>query len=185
VQSKRVSPGYVLLGFLYGQSGYGYELHKRLRDEFGLIWHISQSQTYSIINRLITSGYISINTIVQEKLPSRQQLMLTEEGKKHFESWLETPTRCSVHAIRVEFVTRLYFAQLYDPESCQGMITDQLVEVDRGLKQLKTIKGNLPEDQAFNRLALDLRINLLTSIGSWLEDCKQEFNTSKQVRKIK
>ena len=35
--TARLSPEYVLLGFLYSQSGYGYELHKRLGDEFGFI----------------------------------------------------------------------------------------------------------------------------------------------------
>jgi len=174
-QNHRLSPEYVLLGFLYQHPGHGYELHRRLLDEFGFIWHVSQSQTYNILNRLEVQGYVSSTTLEQEKLPPRQLLHLSETGYQHFNTWLGTPTSCSVHAIRVEFITRLYFIHQYYPQKILETINIQSQEVQMGLIRLDEIRSNIPEDQAFNQLALDLRIKLLRSIISWLDECRKTF----------
>jgi DNA-binding PadR family transcriptional regulator len=169
---SRLSPEYVLLGFLYHQPGHGYDLHKRLTDEFSYIWHVSQSQTYSILKRLEAQGYIEATIVQQEKLPARQLLTLTEIGLDRFNTWLETPTPCSVHAIRVEFITRLYFIQQYQPDLIQEIIRRQMDEVVKGIQQLEETQSGMPGDQAFNHLALDLRIKLLSSIITWLDECR-------------
>lgn len=176
--NHRLSPEYVLLGFLYQHPGHGYELHRRLLEEFGFIWHVSQSQTYNILKRLEDQGHITSTTVEQEKLPPRQLLLLTDTGYHRFNTWLDTPTSCSVHAIRVEFITRLYFIHKYYPQKILETIRIQSQEVQIGLVQLDEICFNLPEDQAFNRLALDLRIKLLSSIISWLDECWKTFEPS-------
>lgn len=168
--SSRLSPEYALLGFLYQQPSHGYELHHRLLGEFGNIWHASQSQTYNILNRLETQGYITSTFVEQVKLPRRQVLQISEAGMKRFETWLNLPTKSSVHAIRVEFVTRLYFMQQYFPQNILEMIRIQRSVVNAGLVQLRENLANLTEDQTFDRLALELRIKLLTSVISWLDE---------------
>jgi DNA-binding PadR family transcriptional regulator len=174
-QIHRLSPEYVLLGFLYQHASHGYKLHRRLMDEFGYIWHVSQSQTYNILKRLEAQGYIISTSIQQEKLPPRQLLQLTETGLRRFTTWLDIPTKCSVHAIRVEFITRLYFIQQYQPQKAQEAVRIQTYEVQMGLNRLKEMRASLPKDQTFNNLALDLRIKLLSSIVSWLDECRDAF----------
>ena len=88
---------------------------------------------------------------------------------------LDTPTKCSVHAIRVEFITRMYFIQLYQPIKIQEVIRLQIREVQMGLHRLEEIHTNISDDQTFNHLALDLRIKLLSSIISWLDECLATF----------
>lgn len=178
--NARLSPEYVLLGFLFRQPGYGYELHKHLGDEFGFIWHVSQSQTYNILTRLVNQGYVSSEFIDQENIPPRHFLHITPSGVERFKLWLETPTSCSVHAIRVEFLTRLYFIQLYHPELIEQTIQQQVSEVTRGLERLNVQRRSLPEDQLFNHLALELRIQLLTSIINWLGECRIKLPASQQ-----
>jgi len=184
IESKhsRLSPEYVLMGFLYQHPGHGYDLHKQLSEEFGYIWHVSQSQTYNILKRLEAKGFITSTAIEQVKLPNRQLLHLTETGIQRFNAWLETPTQCSVHTIRVEFITRLYFLQHYQPQRVQDVIRTQINEVEMGLHRLDEIRTILPEDQAFNHLALDLRIKLLRSIFTWLDVCRDKF-TSNELTK--
>jgi len=169
----RLSPEFVLLGFLYNHPSHGYELNKQLAEEFGYIWHVSQSQTYNILNRLVLQGYITSIAHEQEKLPPRRLLYLTDAGVQHFNDWLSTPTRCSVHAIRVEFITRLYFTQLYYPQKAQEMFRIQFAAVGEGIKHLRELRANLPDDQTVNCLALDLRIKLLDSILGWLKECQE------------
>ena len=125
-------------------------------------------------------GYVTSTAIEQAKLPNRQLIQLTETGAQRFNAWLETPTQCSVHAIRVEFITRLYFLRQYQPHLVQGIIRTQINEVEKGLVRLEDTRVSLPEDQAFNHLALDLRIKLLSAIITWLDECSIKF-TSNQL----
>ena len=131
------SPEYALLGFLYSQPSHGYDLHRLLMAELGEIWHVSQSQTYNILKRLETQGYISSTTVEQEKLPAIQSLKITTAGRHRFEAWLETPTGSSVRAIRLEFITRLYFAQKLAPEKILPMLDAQATEVRKALTWLE------------------------------------------------
>lgn len=175
--NNRLSPEYALLGFLYRSPSHGYELHQRLMDQFGNIWHASQSQTYNILNRLEAQGYIHSRIVEQDKLPSRQQLQLTNAGAERFDTWLAQPTNPSVHAIRVEFITRLYFTRLYYPERSLEMIDAQITVVEGGISRLKQQLASLPERQLFNRLALELRVELLISVERWLKGCSQTLET--------
>jgi hypothetical protein len=89
-----------------------------------------------------------------------------------------------VHAIRVEFVTRLYFMQRYYPQNTPDMIRIQIDVVHAGLNQLQEDLADLPESQTFNRLALELRIKLLSSVISWLNGCLEAFDSKRSIGAI-
>ena len=140
-QAAALSPEYVLLGFLNQQPAHGYDLHERIEAELGQIWHISLSQTYNILNRLETQGYIAGVLQEQEKLPARKRFRLTAAGRRRFEDWLSTATESSTRAIRVEFITRLYFACAISPASARTVIDQQIVSTQDGLVHLQTLLG--------------------------------------------
>ena len=169
------SPEYALLGFLYRQPNHGYNLHQQLVSELGYVWHVSQSQTYNILKRLEAQGYVSSTIIEQEKLPPRQLLRITAAGRQRFEEWLGTPSGSSVRAIRVEFITRLYFAQKLFPAMIPAMIEAESFEVDTVLTRLEINRKNIPPQQTFNRLGLELRIQQLQSVRTWLIKCCKAF----------
>jgi DNA-binding PadR family transcriptional regulator len=166
-----LSPEYVLLGLLDRGPSHGYELHQKLASDLSEIWHLSQSQIYSILNRLEEQGYIRGVVIEQEKLPSKRSYKVTNAGQVHFEKWLFAPSRASVRAIRIEFTTRLYFSLARDPQLAVQLVSDQISETQGSLAKLSEVQSLLPEDQSFNRLGLDLRIRQLESILEWLETC--------------
>jgi DNA-binding PadR family transcriptional regulator len=167
-----LSPEYALLGLIAQQPAHGYELHQRLEAELGEIWHISLSQTYNILNRLEARGFIDGRQQEQDKLPARRQFRLTQAGSQRFEAWLSAPSGCSVRAIRVEFMTRLYFAQLRDPNLAKKLLDIQIAETRVGLEHLKFKATKIPEGLSFNRLGLQLRLQQLSSILDWLAECK-------------
>ncbi len=170
-----LSPEFALLGFLYERPSHGYDLHQQLVTELGFVWHISQSQTYNILNRLETRGDISSNVLEQEKLPPRQVLQITSKGRDRFDAWLEMPTGSSVRAIRLEFITRLYFVQRIAPEKIQPLLDSQSDEIFASINSLELIHARLPGDQTFNRLSLQLRIRQLKSVLDWLGECRKAF----------
>ncbi len=169
------SPEYALLGFLYEQPNHGYNLHRELADELGLIWHISQSQTYAILKRLQAQHFITASTVKQEKLPARQVLHITPAGRRRFDHWLRTASGSSSRAIRLEFITRLYFAHKLFPETIPTMLEDQSAEIEAALQRLGKKLTSIPPEQTFNRLGLELRLRQLHSIREWLNECRQIF----------
>jgi PadR family transcriptional regulator, regulatory protein AphA len=175
-QAAALSPEYVLLGFLNLQPAHGYDLHEHIEAELGQIWHISLSQTYNILNRLETQGYITGVLQEQEKLPARKRFRLTAAGHCRFEDWLATATEPSTRAIRVEFITRLYFACAISPAAARTVIDQQITSTQEGLMNLQTLLDELPPDQTFNRLGLEFRVQQLTSVIAWLNDSKTKLN---------
>lgn len=167
-----LSPEYALLGLLYLEPTHGYQLHQRLEEDLGQIWHISQSQTYNILKRLEAQGYIEASTQEQSKLPDRREFRLSKTGIERFRQWFQAPTGASVRAIRVEFTTRLYFARKIDPKIAQRLIDEQVAETRAGLGRLNAMLANIPLEQTFNCLGLELRIRQLVSILDWLEECR-------------
>ncbi len=178
-----LSPEYALLGFLTEQPDHGYELHQRMASELGHVWHVSQSQVYNILKRLELQGNITGSVQEQAKLPSRLLYRLTPAGRARFDGWLDTPTGCSVRAIRVEFITRLYFASREGSSKADALIDAQVEETRRGLLRLQAILDELPPVQVFNRLGLELRIKQLASILEWLERCRSVLHSQNDLPK--
>lgn len=169
---SELSPEYVLLGLLAVQPSHGYDLHQRLSGELGQVWHIHQNQVYNLLKRLEARGDICGTLQAQDKRPSRVLYQLTPEGRARFEAWLDTPTGISARAIRVEFVSRLYFAQRSSQVMVDRLVAAQIDATRQGLSRLKAVYTRLPPGQVFNRLGMDLRIRQLESILDWLEECR-------------
>lgn len=177
------SPEYALLGFLYENPAHGYDLHHRLVAELGQVWHASQSQTYNILKRLETHKDVAATTIKQANLPDRQVLKITPFGRKRFLAWLNTPTGSSVRAIRLEFITRLYFTQKYFPKNLLPILDAQAVEINSSLTRLEADQAALPAEQTFNQLGLRLRIQQLRSVQNWLVECRKTFTNKTYIER--
>jgi DNA-binding PadR family transcriptional regulator len=172
-QSRRasgVSPEYALLGFLSQQPAHGYDLHQQLITNLGQIWHVSLSQTYNILNRLEGQGFISGSVQEQTKLPDRRRFRLTAAGRRRFESWMHSTAGCSVHAIRIEFATRLYFARAMSIDKARGAVEAQIADTQNCVRRLQQMLEDIPPEQVFNRLGVELRIRQLTSAIRWIRD---------------
>jgi DNA-binding PadR family transcriptional regulator len=173
-----LSPEMALLGLLYGEAGHGYDLHRKVITDLGQVWHLSQSQAYAILKRLESQGYISAEEIPQKKLPSRQLLHITSQGRENFLGWLDAPSGGSTRAIRMEFVTRLYFLNLYFPEKLSHAFDQQRAEVDAHIQRLEKMCAELPSEQIYNRMSLEMRLKQLKFVLEWLDDCQKYFKQS-------
>ena len=173
-----LSPEMALLGQLYENPGHGYDLHRRVITDLGHVWHLSQSQAYAILKRLEVHGDLSVEQISQEKLPPRQLLHLTNQGRQRFLDWMEATSGGSTRAIRLEFVTRLYFLQKYMPEKISQAFERQKKEACNQIRRLEDTYAGLPGDQVYNRISVQFRIKQLTLILEWLDDCQMYFPLS-------
>jgi DNA-binding PadR family transcriptional regulator len=171
-----VSPEFALLGFLIAGPSHGYDLHQRLTVELGHVWHLSQSQAYTILKRLENRGDISAHVVEQEKLPARQMLRITEAGRRRFFEWLELGMGRTARSIRLEFLTRLYFTQLHRPENTLQIYKAQVAEIESTIARLESLLEHLPAHQLFNRLSLDLRLQQMRLIQNWMAEITTQIH---------
>jgi DNA-binding PadR family transcriptional regulator len=168
-----LSPEMALLGLLYGAPGHGYDLHRKVITDLGQVWHLSQSQAYAILKRLEAKGEIIVDEMPQDKLPPRQLLHITSQGRKHFLEWLDAPSGGSVRAIRMEFITRLYFLNLYLPEKIPPAFDRQREEATSHIQWLENTLAELPHEQIYNRMSLEMRLKQLKAVLEWLDECQK------------
>ena len=171
-RTSGLSPEFALLGFLDQSPAHGYELHQKLVEQMGEIWHTSLSQTYNILTRLEAQGFIEGTTQTQEKRPDKRHLRLTAAGRERFETWLAALSPCSIRAIRIEFMTRLYFLHARHPADALRAIDAQINALQTYLAHLDSKTAQLPTSQVFNQLGMSLRISQLEALVTWLESCK-------------
>lgn len=175
-----LSPEYALLGFLLAGPSHGYDLHQRFTANLGHVWHLSQSQAYAILKRLESRGDISARVIEQEKLPARQVFHITTAGRSRFFKWLEGGIGTTARSIRLEFITRLYFTQLHQPENLTKIYNAQLAEIRSTVVRLEGLLETLPPDQVFNKVSLDLRLRQMRLIESWMAGIENQFHISRK-----
>jgi len=173
-----LSPEMALLGLLYDAPGHGYDLHRRVVSDLGHVWHLSQSQAYAILKRLEAQGDTSMEEVPQEKLPSRQLLHLTPQGRERFLTWLDTPSGGSTRAIRLEFITRLYFLNQYFPQKIATAFDRQRVEAETHIQRIEEMRDQLPGGQIYNRMSLDMRLEQLNAVLAWLGEYEKHFQES-------
>jgi DNA-binding PadR family transcriptional regulator len=167
-----LSPEYALLGLLVSGPSHGYDLHQRLMVELGSIWHVSQSQAYSILRRLEQRGDIATQRGQASKQPRRQVLHITSSGRRRFLQWLKGSANAGARTVRLEFLTRLYFANLLAPNHVEGIYAMQVKEIDRTLQRLRLSLVQIPEGQPFNRMSLDLRLRQMELVRLWLQEIR-------------
>jgi DNA-binding PadR family transcriptional regulator len=159
---------------------HGYDLHQRFTAELGHVWHVSQSQAYAILKRLEQRGDITSQIIEQEKLPARQKLRITAQGRQRFFEWLETGIATNSRSIRLEFLTRLYFTQLHRPENLMQIYEAQSAEIESTITRLESLLEHLPPDQLYNHLSLDLRLQQMRLIQNWMAEIRTLFHISRR-----
>lgn len=165
-----VRPEYVVLGLLMHRSMHGYDLYRHFQANLGRVWHISQSQMYSILKRLEGQGLIEGLVGEGEGNPSRRYLAVTPLGLSRFSTWLLSPTDCSSRVLRLEFISRLFFASMEGGDMFAVIVQDQIGKVERELANHKRILDGLPMDEAFNRLGMDFRVRQLGATLEWLHE---------------
>jgi PadR family transcriptional regulator AphA len=142
---------------------------------------MSQSQAYAILKRLEARGDVSARMIEQNKGPVKQELHITAAGRRRFLDWLGKGCGTNARSIRLEFLTRLYFARLHRPELAPGIFAMQLDEIRNNIARLQGALDGLGPEQSYNRLSLDLRVRQMQLIQQWVREIGRLFGISSRA----
>lgn len=162
---QQISMEYALLGFLRRDSVHAYEISRRLSDaqSVGLVWHLKQSNLYSLLDKLEADGLITSLTISQGSRPPRKVLSLTDLGRERFDMWVISPVKHG-RDFRMEFLAKLFFA------AREGKIT-QLTDAQREEcnKWLRELRTQIAASSGYQRVVYEFRLGQTEAFIAWLE----------------
>ncbi|MCX6050538.1 MAG: PadR family transcriptional regulator [Chloroflexi bacterium] len=165
---------YALLGFFRQQPRHGYELYQQFSDPAGVwqVWRLKQSHFYALLAKLETAGYLSATLHPQDARPPRKMFHLTPAGQAVFFAWVRSPV-AHARQIRMEFLTKLYFAQQESNEVVQQLLAEQRAVCHTWLAQQQAQAQTHEQPQGFSGFVTQFRLSQLESILAWLETCEQ------------
>ncbi len=162
------TPDETLLGLLMAEPRHGYQLLETFQDEhaLGRVWKLSTSQLYAVLKRLQTQGFITGKDAYSEDAPPRTVYQITNAGKAYVMAWLEEKEPSpSVRRVRVEYLSRLYVAQLLHLP-VRNIAHYQKVACEEKYHQLIE-QRELPVN-TIGSLSLELEIAQLEAILGWI-----------------
>jgi DNA-binding PadR family transcriptional regulator len=153
---------------------YGYEIHQQLSDPtgLGLVWRIKQSQLYALLTKLEREGYVTTTIEYQDARPPRKMFELTEVGRQAFQDWVERPV-AQGRKLRLDFLAKLYFAQLEGPEVASRLIERQRTVCDNWLRQQEEEAETLRYSQPYDWLVHKFRLGQIEAMLTWLDTCQE------------
>ena len=169
-RSATLRPEYVPLGFLVEKPTHGYELYRRFSDTLSGLWRISESQMYATLKRLEERGILEGLPPTKGAAASRRMLVPTQAGRASFEEWLSTPTACNPRALRLEFLTRIFFARRIAPTRLAALCEGQRAAVERAIERTPSGSLHSLRDLDVQELARSFREIQLRSALRWLDE---------------
>jgi DNA-binding PadR family transcriptional regulator len=173
--SSHLSPEFLLLGLLAISPSHGYDLHRQIETDLRYVWRLSLSQVYNVLSRMEKQGLIEGEIQEQEERPDRKRFQLTTDGEERFQTWMDTPVRASAHAVRIAFLSKLYFG-LHLPETdLLTLVEQQRSTIEDGLTRSQIRLDELSNANKILTESLRLRIMQLETLLTWLEKCRQNL----------
>lgn len=165
---------HALLGFVAEQPSYGYEIYQQLSmpSELWQVWRMKQSQLYALLTKLEDAGHLSATLQAQEARPPRKVYALTEQGRTVYERWLTTPVPHG-RQMRLEFLTKLYFAHRRHPDRVYELIEAQTRACEEWLAPLQERADGTSEPPFFTFAVQQFRLQQVESFLAWLATCQR------------
>lgn len=117
------------LGVLTLGDASGYDIRKRLAEQFGYFMDVSPSAIYPALATLHREGAVALTRVAQDSRPDKKMYSVTEAGRRRFlEALLSAPAR---HRVRSEFMILLFFSHLLPAWRLQQIVEERLQEFDR------------------------------------------------------
>jgi len=138
----------VALGLLAEGPAHGYELYRRFTVSLDSVWHLSESQFYTLLGRLETRGLVSLSAPEKGGGAQKYPLCLSAEGCTAFYRWLGKPTASSPRMLHLEFLARLYFASRLTPESLPELIQAQYDAIESDIALIERLRAQLSSPKA-------------------------------------
>lgn len=160
-----------VLGILVHGNAHGYDVYRELKESLGSVHRLGRSQVYGLLSRLERDGLIEHERVDQEGVPAKKVFSPTSLGKSLVHEWVRTPVD-NVRDLRVEFLTKLYFAEIESPETERELLHAQIAVCRERASELET-QLELPLN-SIERHAFEYRLAMVNCSVTWLENIAAE-----------
>jgi PadR family transcriptional regulator, regulatory protein AphA len=181
---------YAILGLVKGRPMHGYEMFQQFENgTLGQIVHLEMSQLYAFLKKLERLQYVEAQLETQGARPPRRVFQLTEAGQDVFLQWLTQPVE-KPRDIRILFLIKLYFIQLWLPTKTSYLVELQTQACERFLETLEA-QHTLPQtnssgdDAFFDHVVLRSRIYQTRALLEWLRELHSELDYSNSSSNLK
>ncbi len=167
---------HILLALLDAKPMHGYELYQELSQTQGIsmIWNITQSMLYVLLDKLEEHGLLLSIQAEGETYPPRTIFYITEAGKQSLNQWMKTPVH-RARQIRQEFLAKLIVARRYGFAEALDLIHAQQQACQSWMDQLQMDFPPKNPDHMDIWLVDTYRIHRIEALLKWLELCEMEF----------
>jgi DNA-binding PadR family transcriptional regulator len=118
------------------------------------------------------AGYLAATLQAQDARPPRKVYALTDRGRTVYEHWLSTPVPHG-RQMRLEFLTKLYFAHRQHPEHVHTLLAAQTAACQQWLAELRGQRATAADTPFFTFAVHQFRLQQVESFLAWLDTCRQ------------
>ena len=175
---------HALLGLLAldaGGSGHGYDLARQFDSgsPLGNIIRLEPGMVYHHLKKLDRLGWVTAQADTHVK-PARKRVALTAKGEAELGRWMAEPVS-HTREIRLEFLVKLFFAMLLDPNLAVRLIGEQKDRCTRLISLIsERLASRVAEDdlafreRRFGDLVLEMRLAQTRTALAWLDRVEDE-----------
>lgn len=125
---------YVILGILSFGECSGYEIKKKIENEIGYFYKISNGQIYPVLKKLLQQNNASYRVEKSDRKPYRKVYSITDQGYAVLREWLD-----KTDYPHNEFLLRLYFGSIRPISKNIEMVNDFKAVKERHLETYNNI----------------------------------------------
>lgn len=104
----------VILGILMKRSLSGYDIKHMFEKVFSYFYNASFGTIYPTLSKMDKEGLITKESVIQEGRPNKNVYSITEEGQKHFKTYMYSPMQAN--EFKSDAMTRLFFGEFIEVE---------------------------------------------------------------------
>lgn len=155
---------FALLGLLHERPAHGYDLSKLFapNTDLGSVFRLGLSQLYASLTKLETHGLVQSEASEPIRGKSRHVFHVTESGERQFLEWVKRPVSNSRY-IRVDFLTKLFFARRLGQDIAGALVADQLA-----LLELELAPASGADSNPYRQEVLDVSTGFAHAALAWL-----------------
>lgn len=152
--------------------GHGYDLARHVGPDspLGNVIRIEPGMVYHHLKKLERLGWVESREDTENR-PARRLVALTGAGRTELSRWLGEPVT-HTREIRLEFLVKLYFALVLDPELAVRLVAEQrevCVLLIASLNERRQDRSMETREQRFGELVVDMRLAQTEAALAWLD----------------
>ena len=162
-----------LLGLLTRGELSGYDIQQAAETSGGFFWAPTKSRIYAVLPQLVTRGFATSRSVVQQTRPTKQLYRITRAGRDALQRWLEEPP--SMEPERAPLLLKIYFGELLEPEVLVSHVRKLRAEADALIERLSALDQSPSSASLFADLTIHHGIEWARAMSRWAESAEREI----------